>query len=162
MLELLREEDFRVSVFAFGQHPYLVREALKQSFAMAVSDTVAELSGHPHPRAYGAFPTYFHDLSLDSSALTLGEAIRRVTHLPAEVYGLRKRGAIREGNFADIMIWDQKSYNAKSTYQNPRVPAEGVRYLFINGRLVIDDYKMTAKRPGRVLRRTGSQKKVDG
>jgi len=152
-LTLLSETDFQVTVFAFGQHPYLVREALKQDFAMPVSDTIAELADHPHPRAYGSFPVYFHDLSLDSAALPLGEAVRKATSLPAEVYGIRERGEIRIGGFADIAIWDPALYQGTTSYAHSKVYAKGVKYLFVNGAPVISDSELTAEAPGRVLSR---------
>lgn len=155
---LLQETDFQVTVFAFGQHPYLVREALKQSFSIPVSDTIAELSDHPHPRAHGSFPVYFHDIALDSSALPLGEAVRKATSLPAEVYRIRDRGEIKVGAFADIAVWDPTLYQGTTSYSSSKVYAEGVKYLFVNGAPVIRDFKLTEVRSGRVL----SRKKIEG
>ncbi len=150
---LLKGTDFQVTVFAFGQHPYLVREALKQSFSIPVSDTIAELSDHPHPRAYGSFPVYFHDITLDSSALPLGEAVRKTTSLPAEVYRIRERGEIKVGAFADIAVWDPALYQGVTSYSKSKVYAEGVKYLFVNGKPVIRDFKLTEMRSGKVLSR---------
>jgi len=153
LLRLLEEENFDVTVFSFKQHYDLVKEALRQEFSMIVTDTIVELSDHPHPRAFGTFPKFLREMSLENSDLSLGEAIRKITSLPARVYKIKDRGEIREGAFADLIIWDPNTYQTKSTYENSRVLAEGVQDIFVNGQPVLRGSRPTQHQPGKVLKR---------
>ena len=92
-------------------------------------------------------------MSLENSDLSLGEAIRKITSLPAQVYKIKDRGEIREGAFADLIIWDPNTYQTKSTYENSRVLAEGVQDIFVNGQPVLRGSRPTQHQPGKVLRR---------
>jgi N-acyl-D-amino-acid deacylase len=84
---------------------------------------------------------------------TLREAIRKVTSFPAEILGLSDRGRLKEGCWADIILFDPETIHDTATYENPVSYPEGIPYVFVNGELVVDRYRVTAKRPGRVLKK---------
>ena len=84
--------------------------------------------------------------------LTLEDAIRRMTSLPARTFDFKDRGMIREGFAADLVVFDPARVQDKSTFQNPHQYTEGFDYVFVNGELVVENGKVTGKRPGRVLR----------
>lgn len=106
----------------------------------------------PHPRCYGNFPRILGRYVREKHLLSLEEAVRKMTSLAAERVGLMDRGLIKEGLWADITIFDPSTVRDVATYENPNQYAEGIRYVIVNGQLVLDDGKMTGALPGRVLR----------
>ena len=126
---------------------------MQQEFTATCSDagTVALGDGIPHPRFYGTFPRKIRRYVFEQKIISLPFAIRSMTSLPAQILGLRDRGLLREGYWADISIIDPKTIADRATYVNPHQYAEGVPYVLVNGELVIDGGKITAKLPGKVL-----------
>jgi N-acyl-D-amino-acid deacylase len=110
-------------------------------------------SDHPHPRAYGTF-TRFLRAALDNKIVNLPEAIRKMTALPAEQFGLKKRGLLKKGYFADILIIDPTTTIEKSTYKDPHRLSEGMKHIFVNGVEALSQGQHTSKRAGRLLTRT--------
>lgn len=110
-----------------------------------------ESIGQPHPRSYGAFTTYLERYVKDLKALSWEEAIHKITYLPAEFFQLESRGLIAEGYKADLVLIDPDALQANATYLNPRQLSSGVRYLWVNGSLVIADGEMLDNCPGEVL-----------
>src|SRR5689334_10892385 len=88
---------------------------------------------------------------LDERVISLPFAIRSSTSLPAETLGFKERGLLKTGFFADIAVFDPKAIRDSATYQHPRILAAGVRYLFVNGKLAVDNGRRTSILPGRVL-----------
>jgi N-acyl-D-amino-acid deacylase len=111
--------------------------------------------GTPHPRAYGTFPRVLGRYVRDQGLLTWEEAIRKMTCLPAGRVGLRDRGVVREGAFADLVVLDPDTIADTATYTEPHRYPEGIHHVLVNGRFVIQDGVQTEERPGRVLRREG-------
>jgi len=109
--------------------------------------------GHPHPRCYGAFPKVLGHYVRDEKILRFEEAIKRMTYLPAEKIGLKDRGRIQEGAFADLVIFDAATVQDNSTYTDPHHFPSGIEYVLINGEVVLENEKMTEKLPGRWLKR---------
>ncbi len=109
--------------------------------------------GFPHPRTYGTFPRVISRYVKELGILTLEEAIRKMTSLPAWRLKLFNRGMIRPGYYADIVIFDYKKFKDKATFDNPHQYAEGVVYLWVNGVLTIEKGELTGKTGGRILRR---------
>jgi len=105
-----------------------------------------------HPRAYGAFPKVLGRYVRERGVLTLEEAVRKMTSLPAQRMGLKDRGVIRQGMWADLVVFNHERILDKSTYEEPALYPEGIEYVIINGEMVIERGEHTGRLPGRVLR----------
>jgi dihydroorotase/N-acyl-D-amino-acid deacylase len=138
----MSEED----VVRIMQHPY----------TMHASDGGLAKFGedHPHPRAYGTFPRILGRYVREQNVLTLEEAIRKMTSLPAQRLNLHDRGVIQEGKVADITVFDAEKVIDKSTFEKPHQYPEGIQYVIVNGVVTVDPGGMTANRGGKVLRGT--------
>ena len=110
-------------------------------------------SGGEHPRAYGAFPRKIRRYVFERNVISLEQAIHSSTGLTATVLGVRDRGFLREGAYADVLVFDADKFRDVATYEEPDAYSEGVDYLLVNGKLAVDGGKVTAERHGRVLRR---------
>jgi N-acyl-D-amino-acid deacylase len=108
---------------------------------------------HPHPRLWGTFPRVLGHYCRELGLFGLEEAVRKMTGLPAARFGLAGRGAIVEGAFADITVFDSATVIDRATFETPTVPAAGIEQVFVNGRPVWTEGKPTGERPGRALRR---------
>lgn len=107
--------------------------------------------GPVHARFYGTFPRKIRHYALERKAITLEDAIRASTSLPAQILGLRNRGMIREGFHADVVVFDPETIKDKATFFEPHQYAEGISYVLVNGVFVVDDGKLTWEKPGYVL-----------
>jgi N-acyl-D-amino-acid deacylase len=110
------------------------------------------VAGVPHPRTYGCFPRVFGRFVRGRRTLAIEEAIRRMTSLPAAHFGLAERGTIEVGTWADLVVFDAEQIRDRATYEQPCVPPEGIRHVFVNGRAVMRENAYTGALPGRVLR----------
>ena len=113
--------------------------------------------GNPHPRSFGTFPRVLGVYVRERGLLRLEDAVRKMTSLNAAKIGIRDRGLLQAGLFADITIFDEKRVSDRSTYEEPFQYSEGVEYVIVNGRIVIDQGKHTGTRPGRALRHVTHQ-----
>ncbi|MDY6948815.1 MAG: amidohydrolase family protein, partial [Pseudomonadota bacterium] len=111
--------------------------------------------GLPHPRSYGNFPRLIAEYVRKRNVLTLPDAIRKMTSWPATRMRQFDRGAIRTGLWADLTIFDYQRIQDRATYQDPTATAEGIQYVLVNGRLVIDQGRHTGAKPGVTLRSRG-------
>jgi N-acyl-D-amino-acid deacylase len=158
-VRLLREEKLDVGAVFFKMCEDDVATVLSADFCCVGSDasiralTGPTARGVPHPRAFGTFPRVFGRYVRGRGTMDLVEAIRRMTALPAGIFGLRERGAIRIGNYADIVVFDAGAVRDTATYEAPYQFPVGIAHVFVNGRAVLRDGDFTAQRPGRVLRR---------
>jgi N-acyl-D-aspartate/D-glutamate deacylase len=109
--------------------------------------------GRPHPRGYGAFTRFLRRYALDRGLLPLGEAVRRVTGLPADCANLAGRGRLAPGLAADIAVLDPERLEERATFEAPKQTSAGVRHLLVNGALAVRDGQLTGLRAGRLLRR---------
>ena len=116
--------------------------------------------GKPHPRFYGTFARVLGHYVREERVLSLEDAVRKMTSLPAQILGLSDRGQIREGFVADIAIFDPATVRHTNSFENPKSYAEGVHYTIVNGVLVIDGGKHTGARPGRPLLGRGHKQSV--
>ncbi len=107
--------------------------------------------GHPHPRWYGTFPRVLGRYARERGLITLTDAIRKMTSLPAQRLGMDDRGIIKEGAFADVVIFDPETVIDKATFQAPHQYPDGMPYVIVNGTLMVDDGEFTANRSGRVI-----------
>ncbi|MDE2571017.1 MAG: amidohydrolase family protein [bacterium] len=123
------------------------------SDAAARAVTGVTACGLVHPRAFGTFPRAIGRYSRRRGIYEIAEGIRRATSLPAAIFGLRDRGRIVEGAFADLVLFDDAALTDRATYEQPTLFPEGIREVYVNGACVLRDGRLSGARPGRVLRR---------
>ncbi len=130
-----------------------VQAIMKQPFTMIASDSGVRQfgSGVPHPRGYGNNARVLGKYVRELKIISLEDAIRKMTSLPAQTFNLRDRGQIREGFAADIVIFDEKTVGDKSTYENPHQYSEGFSHVIVNGKLVFEGNKLTGTMSGQPL-----------
>jgi len=161
LFDLLIEDDGFTSVAVFGMSEPDVTLALQQPWVAINNDSSgASPEGilgeeHPHPRAYGAFPHILRKYVREEKNLTLEDAIRKFSALPAQRMRLTDRGVLKEGMWADVVVFDPETVKDIATFENPNQLSQGMEYVLVNGVAVIADGKMTGKLPGRVLRGAG-------
>jgi N-acyl-D-amino-acid deacylase len=149
------------SVAVFGMDEPDVRLILQQPWVSIDNDAAgASLEGilateHPHPRAYGAFPRILHKYVRDEHALTLSDAIRKFSALPAQREHLVDRGVLKLGMWADLVVFDADTIHEVATFEDPNQLSIGMKYVLVNGIPVIDMGKMTGALPGQVLHGPG-------
>lgn len=138
---------------SFGMSEDDVRRVMVEPFVATASDGSAHLPGadRPHPRSYGTFPRKIR-YAMDDKVMSLEQAVRSCSGLPAEILGLPERGLIRVGSYADIVVFDPKTFRDASTFDDPTKYAPGVMYLFVNGVPEIADGHYRKVLAGRVLR----------
>lgn len=129
-----------------------VRRILKDPNAMVGSDGLPH-DVHPHPRLWGTFPRVLGHYAREVGLFPLEEAVRKMTSLSAARFGLKDRGTLRRGAYADIVVFDPKTVIDAATFDNPKQPAKGIELVLVNGRAVWRDGSHTGERPGRALRR---------
>ncbi len=130
---------------------------IKQPFVAACTDGRIPGSGKEkiHPRSYGAFARRLHRYVNTLGAIDLSFAVHTATGLPAEIIGLQDRGLIRTGQWADIVILDAKRIRDKATFSDPHQHSEGIEWVLVNGRIVLERGRPNSSRAGRVLLKTG-------
>jgi N-acyl-D-amino-acid deacylase len=130
-----------------------VKYILRQPFTMIASDSGVRRFGEgvPHPRGYGNNARVLGRYVRELKIITLEDAIRKMTSLPAQTFNLRDRGQIREGFAADIVIFDENKITDKATFENPHQYAEGFSYVLVNGQVVFDGNQMTGTKSGQPL-----------
>lgn len=149
------------SVAVFGMDEPDVRLILQQPWVSVDNDAAgASLEGllateHPHPRAYGAFPRILHKYVRDEHALTLSDAIRKFSALPAQREHLVDRGVLKLGMWADLVVFDADEIHEVATFEDPNQLSIGMKYVLVNGIPVIDMGRMTGALPGQVLHGPG-------
>jgi len=112
---------------------------------------------HPHPRAYGTFPRILRKYVREEKKLSLEDAIRKFSALPAQRMRFTDRGVLKEGMWADVVVFDPATIKDVATFAEPNQLSQGMEYVLVNGVSVIDQGKMTGARPGKVLRGPGYQ-----
>jgi dihydroorotase/N-acyl-D-amino-acid deacylase len=156
-------EDPGMSVAVFAMFEQDIALALKQPWVSVDNDSQGTapdgLLGkeHPHPRAYGTFPRILRKYVREEKLLTLPDAIRKFSALPAQRVRLTDRGVLKQGLWADIVVFDPEKIRDLATFENPNQLSEGMEYVLVNGVPVIDGGKMTDALPGKVLRGQGNQ-----
>ncbi len=148
------EKNGGAAVVNFGMSEEDVRLFMKEPWVATASDGWSQVPGDsvPHPRSYGTFPRKIGRYSINDGAITLEQAIRSASGLPADVLGLKDRGYLKPGYFADIVVFDPKAYRDVATFEKPHQYSAGVKYLFVNGKRAIDDGEFKDVIGGRALR----------
>jgi N-acyl-D-aspartate/D-glutamate deacylase len=121
--------------------------------AMIGSDGMPE-DQHPHPRLWGTFPRVLGRYVREQNVLSLPDAVHRMTGLPASRFGLRNRGIIEAGNYADLCVFDPDTIADSASFEQPTRPAVGIHCVFVNGQMALEKGIPTAARAGRVLTRS--------
>ncbi|MFJ3956669.1 amidohydrolase family protein [Arthrobacter sp. NPDC090010] len=134
-------------------HEENVRAIMVHSTHTGGSDGIL-VGGKPHPRAWGTFPRYLGHYCRELGLLTLEETVHHLTGRPAARLKLERRGQVREGYAADLVLFDPETIRDAATFDDPRQPAEGIHHVFVNGVAAIKDGRPTGARAGRALRRT--------
>jgi len=153
---LIEDPAMSVAVFAMSEDDIAL--ALKQPWMSIDNDSqgtapTGPLSReHPHPRAYGTFPRILRKYVREDQLLTLPDAIRKFSALPAARMRLADRGVIKQGMWADIVVFNADTITDKATFDNPNQLSEGMRFVLVNGEPVISEGQMTNSLPGKVLR----------
>ena len=158
--DLLLEEDAKVLVFETVTYPgdpfielSLVRTLLDPNVSI-VTDTILLGFGLPSHLFYDCYPKFLGKYSREDGRIPLEEAIRKCSSLPAKQMQIKNRGLIKEGNYADLLLFDPETIRSRSTATDPRHFPDGIKHVFINGKAVVDpDGYHPDPRPGRVLRR---------
>ena len=158
-IELVIEDGSRVDVVYFLMSEENVKKQIAlpwMSFGSDAGAPAAEgvfLKSSVHPRAYGTFAKLLGHYVRDEQVIPLAEAIRRLTSLPASNLGIAERGLLRDGYFADVVVFDPATITAHATYERPHQYATGVTHVFVNGTHVLRNGEHTGAKPGRVVRR---------
>jgi dihydroorotase/N-acyl-D-amino-acid deacylase len=152
---LASEETFPYAIYFAMSEPD-VRSAMQQPWVGFGSDGVAvnpdmKFMGRPHPRFYGTFPRVLGSYVREQKVISLPDAIRKMTSLPAQITGLTDRGLLRPGMAADITIFDPETVSDEATFENPSQYPSGIPYVIVNGVVVVDRGRHTGELPGRVL-----------
>jgi N-acyl-D-aspartate/D-glutamate deacylase len=116
--------------------------------------------GLVHPRGYGTYPKILGQYVRQLRLITLEDAIRKASSLPAQRLGIRDRGLLRTGFYADIVVFNPETIIDKATYEAPHQYAEGVSYVLVNGEVVVDNGRITEARPGRIVRGVGHERRA--
>ena len=161
LLDILVEDNGYTGCAVFGMQEDDVALALVQPWVSVNNDSSGTSpegtlgQEHPHPRAYGTFPRILRKYVREEHRLTLEEAIRKFTALPAQRLRLNDRGVLKRGLWADVVVFDPATITDRSTFSSPNLLAAGMRWVLVNGVPVIAEGNMTGAKPGRVLRGAG-------
>ena len=161
LFDLLIEDKAFTEVAVFGMSEPDVVLALQQPWVAVDNDSSGTspegLLGqeHPHPRAYGTFPRILRKYVREERKLALEDAIRKFSSLPAQRMRLTDRGVLKQGMWADVVVFDPATIRDLATFEKPNQLSQGMNYVLVNGVPVIDQGKMTGVLPGKVLRGEG-------
>lgn len=162
-MNLVIEDDSRVGTIYFLMSEQNIKKKIAIPWMAFDSDAASLepegvfLKRNPHPRAYGSFARLLGKYARDEKIIPLEEAIRRLTSFSAENLGLKRRGSLKPGHLADIVIFDPESIQDHATFEKPHQYSTGVHHVFVNGTQVLKDGEHTGAKPGRVVRGPGWQ-----
>lgn len=160
-LDLIVEDKSTIAAVYYLQSEQNVKRIIQLPYVSfgsdgaSMSDAKAFEDWGTHPRAYGTFARVLGKYVREEHLVTLEEAIRKLTSLPASHLHLQRRGQLKVGYMADVVVFDAGKISDKATFDQPREYAEGVSYVLVNGTMVLDDGKHTNATPGRVVRGAG-------
>ncbi len=156
--QFLIEKNGTVSICHFSMCYEDTDLILKHPQVMIASDSSAKApygelgKGNPHPRGYGTFPRAIQEFVRERKVVDLPEMIRKMTSMPAIRLGLTRRGQIKKGNYADICVLDYENVRDNATYAQPHQYPDGIEYVLVNGKVVIDKGEHTGEFPGKVIK----------
>jgi N-acyl-D-amino-acid deacylase len=158
LLEILIEEKLRVGAIFSSMSEDNLTKFLSLPYTMIGTDSSARCMsgitcmGKPHPRGFGSFPRFLGRYVRDKALIGMGEAIHKITMLPAKTFGIHKRGVLKKGAFADIVIFDPEKIADRATFENPFLKPEGIHHVIVNGMPAVWEGEMTGNMAGRILR----------
>ncbi len=158
LLSVLVEEELRPGAIFSSMCEENLRKFLSLPYVMIGTDSSARSTsgpackGKPHPRGFGSFPRFLGTYVRDSGLMSLKNAVHKVTMLPAETFGIRNRGVLKKGAYADIVVFDPEKIIDRATFMEPFLKPEGISNVIINGVLAVNDGEPTGLRGGRILR----------
>jgi N-acyl-D-amino-acid deacylase len=156
-MDLIAEDESRIGTLYFIISEDNIRKELAKPWISFGSDEASQapegvfLRSNPHPRAYGNFSRVLGKYVRDEKVISIKEAIRRLSGLPATNLGLDHRGFLKEGMFADVVVFDPATIADRATFEKPHQYAIGVKHVFVNGVQVLNDGEHTGAKPGRAL-----------
>jgi len=158
IIDLLKSNDLRVAIFNNVILDKNIEILAGKPYSMVASDGVGYDVSYldntlPHPRSFGSFPRIFSEFIRQKKLLNWENAVYKMSGLPAEILGIKKRGALAKGKYADIVIFNPNTIKDNATYDNPFQYPTGIEYVFINGTLTFAENKMTEKSNGKVLKK---------
>jgi len=157
LMNLLLEEKCTVGMVSFSQSIENVSKVLAHPALMIGSDSIplyegeGDRPGKPHPRTYGTFPRVLGEYARERRLFSMETAVHKMTGMAATRLGLRERGVVQPGYFADLTVFDPATVKDESTYAEPHRYPTGIPYVLVNGAVVVDNGRMGAARPGRIL-----------
>ncbi|HZG41778.1 MAG TPA: D-aminoacylase [Longimicrobium sp.] len=162
LFDILLADRANTSAIYFSMSEEDIEVGMRQPWMMVGIDAGARaadstVTGKPHPRAYGSFPRILCRYVRERNVITLPDAIRRFTSLPAARVGLDDRGVLKEGMFADLTIFDPNTVCDRATFEEPVQTSVGIVHVIVNGVPVVRGGAVTGERPGRALRRAGAR-----
>jgi N-acyl-D-amino-acid deacylase len=163
-MDLIAEDESRVGTIYFMISEDNIKKELAKPWISFGSDEASQapegvfLKSNPHPRAYGNFARVLGKYVRDEKILPMSDAIHRLSGLPATNLGLDHRGFIKEGMFADVVVFDPAKIADHATFEKPHQYANGVKHVFVNGAQVLKDGEHTGAKPGRALWGPGKTK----
>ena len=163
-MDLVAEDESRIGTIYYVMSEENVKKELKKPWISFGSDEASQApeppftKSNPHPRAYGNFARVLGKYCRDEKILSLPEAIRRLSAQPAQNLELDHRGTLKEGMFADVVVFDPKTITDHATFDKPHQYATGMKHVFVNGVQVIKDGEHTNAKPGRALWGAGKTK----
>jgi len=158
LFDILIEEKLMVSAIFASMHEGNLKKLLSLPYCMIGTDSAARsfsgstYKGKPHPRGFGSFPRFLGKYVRGERLMSMSEGIHKITMLPAQRFGIQKRGIIKRGAYADIVILDHERVIDKPTFKDPFLKSKGIYYVFVNGVPALWDGKLTGSRSGRILR----------
>jgi N-acyl-D-amino-acid deacylase len=161
IMDLIVEDGSRIGTIYFTQSEDVVRRAITLPWVSFNSDAASLapegvfLKSNPHPRAYGSFARLLGKYVRDEKLIPLEEAIRKLAALPAHNMGIDGRGELKEGFYADVVVFDPETIQDHATFVEPHQYATGMLHVFVNGEQVLKDGEHTGATPGRVVRGPG-------
>lgn len=159
LFKILIEDKLRAGAIFSSMCEDNLKRFISLPFAMIGSDSSARCfsgrtyAGKPHPRGFGSFPRFLGRYVRDEKLMTMVEAIHKITMLPAETFGLKARGVIKKGAYADIVIFDALKINDRATFDSPFLKPEGIHYVIVNGIPALWEGELKRERPGRILKK---------
>jgi N-acyl-D-aspartate/D-glutamate deacylase len=142
-------------VVSFGMNEDEVRLFMREPFVATASDGSAQSLdslAQPHPRSFGCFPRKIGYYAIEGNVIPLAQAIRSASGLPADILGLPERGYLKAGYFADVLVLDPKTFRDQATFTKPLAWSTGVKLLFVNGQIAVEDARPTEKLAGKAIR----------
>ena len=160
-MDLVIEDGSRVETVYFVMSDDNIRKQIALPWVSFASDAPSLapegpfLKSNPHPRAYGNVPRLLGKYVRDEKIVSLQEAVRRLTSFPAENLKIKRRGTLKPGYLADVVVFDPATIQDHATYSQPHQYSTGVEHVFVNGVQVLKDGRHTGAKPGRVVRGPG-------